>query len=231
MHGWNNLLHKIGSVTIFFILIFGFFNIFLNETCRAKNENTLYVGGNGPGNYSKINDAYNDANPGDTIFVYCGIYYERLRIKKTVNLIGEDKDTTSIIYNSKHWDPIKIWALNVVISGFKIYNPNPDLISYLTLYNGSNNVSISDCIFYNSPLHFDKGSVGICICDSSHHRISNCTFWNLPGHNPTLHIKDTIAFRHTIPLPITRLFWQSTTKYSFSKIICIYTGSIIFIFI
>ncbi|UCD13535.1 MAG: right-handed parallel beta-helix repeat-containing protein [Thermoplasmatales archaeon] len=137
---------------------------------------TLYVGGSGPGNYSKINDAYNDANPGDTIFVYSGIYYERLRIKKTVNLIGEDKDTTSIIYNSKHWDPIKIWATNAVISGFKIYNPNPDLISYLTLYNGSNNVSISDCIFYNSPLHFDKGSVGICICDSSHHRISNCTF-------------------------------------------------------
>jgi parallel beta-helix repeat protein len=138
--------------------------------------NILYVGGNGPGNYSKINDAYNDANPDDTIFVYKGTYYEKLIIEKTVKLIGEDKNSTKIIYNSKHWYPIRIKAPNVVISGFTIYNPNPDLIAYLSIYNKSYNVSISDCIFYNSPLHFDKGSVGICIADSSHNRISNCTF-------------------------------------------------------
>lgn len=50
---------------------------------------TLYVGGNGPNNYTKIQDAIDNANDGDTVFVYNGIYYERLFINKTINLIGE----------------------------------------------------------------------------------------------------------------------------------------------
>lgn len=32
----------------------------------------LYVGGSGPGNYSKIQDAIDDASKGDTVFVYNG---------------------------------------------------------------------------------------------------------------------------------------------------------------
>ena len=81
----------------------------------------LYVGGIGPGNYSKINDAYIDANSGDTIFVYSGTYYELLHLEKTVNLIGEDKDTTSIIFNGKN-PVIYIVSPDVVISGFTVYN-------------------------------------------------------------------------------------------------------------
>ena len=38
--------------------------------------NTLYVGGSGPGNYTKIQDAINDANDGDTVYVYSGFYVE-----------------------------------------------------------------------------------------------------------------------------------------------------------
>mgnify|MGYP001636576991 CR=1 FL=1 len=38
--------------------------------------NTLYVGGAGPGNYTTIQDAIDDASDGDTIVVYPGIYYE-----------------------------------------------------------------------------------------------------------------------------------------------------------
>ena len=33
----------------------------------------FYVGGNGPGNYTRIQDAIDDANNGDTVFVYEGI--------------------------------------------------------------------------------------------------------------------------------------------------------------
>jgi len=136
--------------------------------------NTLYVGGSGPGNYSTINDAYDAAFPGDTIFVFSGIYYEKLHIHKTINLIGEDKDTTSIIYNSKHPAPIIIEAPDIAISGFTLYNPNPNLVEYIRIE--GDHVLISNCIFYNSPLHFDDGSVGICILYSSYNRISNCTF-------------------------------------------------------
>ena len=36
------------------------------------NGKTLYVGGSGEGNYTKIQDAINDSSDGDTVFVYNG---------------------------------------------------------------------------------------------------------------------------------------------------------------
>jgi hypothetical protein len=58
----------------------------------------LYVGGSGPNNYTSIQDALNEANEGDTIFVYndSSPYYENLIINKSIKLIGENRDTTII---------------------------------------------------------------------------------------------------------------------------------------
>ncbi len=83
----------------------------------------LYVGGSGPGNYSKIQDAINDSNNGDTIFVFHGTYYENINIDKIINLVGEEKNSTIIDGNAKH-DVIYIGfpANNVKITGFTIRN-------------------------------------------------------------------------------------------------------------
>lgn len=70
-------------------------NLFLIENCPAAG-NTLYVGGIGPGNYTKIQDAINSASSGDIIFVFSGAYYEKLDIAKDVTIIGENKDSTFI---------------------------------------------------------------------------------------------------------------------------------------
>jgi len=74
-----------------------FYNI---EQCSMPiyNGNTLYVGGTGEGNYTRIQDAINDANDGDTIFVYDDSSpYEGFGISdKSVNLVGENKNTTII---------------------------------------------------------------------------------------------------------------------------------------
>ena len=82
-------------------------NIFSNkepQRCLPSNHSTtLYVGGSGPNNYTKIQDAINDASDGDTVFVYNDSipYYEHIIINKSINLIGEDKDTTIIAAKSK----------------------------------------------------------------------------------------------------------------------------------
>ena len=56
----------------------------------------LYVGGNGPGNFTTIQSAIDAAYSGDTIFVYNGTYYENLNIWKSLTIIGEAKNTTNI---------------------------------------------------------------------------------------------------------------------------------------
>jgi hypothetical protein len=61
-----------------------------------RSGNTLYVGGIGPGNYTSIQDAIDNASIGDTVFVYNGTYYEIITIDKSINLVGEDRYNTII---------------------------------------------------------------------------------------------------------------------------------------
>jgi len=84
---------------------------------------TLYVGGSGPGNYSTIQDAIDDAYDGDTVFVYTesSPYTENICINKTINLIGENKNTT-IIDGGGNDDVIYVSAPWVNISGLTIQN-------------------------------------------------------------------------------------------------------------
>jgi len=93
----------------------------------TSRGNWLYVGGSGPGNYTRIQDAVNDASNGDTIFVYddSAPYYENtIWINASINLIGEDKNTTIIDGKGGGGptDVIRISANKVKVTGFTIRN-------------------------------------------------------------------------------------------------------------
>ncbi|MFA5101741.1 MAG: right-handed parallel beta-helix repeat-containing protein [Candidatus Thermoplasmatota archaeon] len=83
----------------------------------------LYVGGSGPGNYTKIQDAIDNATSGDTIFVYddSSPYIERVLINKSINLVGENKDTT-MIYGSTGTAVFIQSGSQTNISGFTLTN-------------------------------------------------------------------------------------------------------------
>lgn len=83
--------------------------------------NVLYVGGTGPGNYSKIQDAVDNASDGDIIFVYSGTYYEHVNVDKSIRLVGEDKNTT-IIDGGGSGNVIKIIKNHVEIMNFTVTN-------------------------------------------------------------------------------------------------------------
>jgi len=104
-----------------------------------SSGNTLYVGGTGEGNYTKIQDAINDANDGDTVFVFNGTYYENILVNKSMNLIGENKETT-IVDGNGTGNVVIIPKSSVNISGFTIRNGN-DGINIR-----SNNCTIKDNI-------------------------------------------------------------------------------------
>jgi len=63
------------------------------EKSQSSRGDWLYVGGSGLGNYSKIQDAIDNASDEDTVFVYddSSPYYENLEIDKSIKLLGEIK--------------------------------------------------------------------------------------------------------------------------------------------
>ncbi len=94
----------------------------------TSRGNTLYVGGSGPGNYTKIQDAINDAVDGDTVFVFddSSPYYENVVVTKSINLIGENRNTT-VIDGMHKSDVIFIKSYGVYVCGFTIQNSIYDI--------------------------------------------------------------------------------------------------------
>jgi len=92
------------------------------EKQSASRGNWLYVGGSGPGNYTKIQDAIDNASDEDTVYVYNGTYNEfNISINKSIILFGEDKYLTIIDANLSG-NCIDIFSDNVTIRGFTIRN-------------------------------------------------------------------------------------------------------------
>jgi len=96
------------------------FNVdFSNTTTPMNGGNTLYVGGSGPGNYTRIQDAIDDADDGDMVFVYNKTYYENPIVDVSICLIGADRNLT-IIDGQEKGDVITLTVDGVSISGFTI---------------------------------------------------------------------------------------------------------------
>ncbi|HIH00025.1 MAG TPA: hypothetical protein HA258_05525 [Thermoplasmata archaeon] len=84
-----------------------------------STAHTLYVGGSGPGNFTKIQDAVDNASDGDIVFVYddSAPYYEDVIINVSIQLLGENRNTTSI-EGGAH--AVSIRVDGVTVSGFRI---------------------------------------------------------------------------------------------------------------
>ena len=86
------------------------------EPVKAEPK-TIHV----PIDCSTIQEAIDAASPGDTIYVYSGIYYENVIVNKAVSLIGENRSFT-IVDGSEAGNVFSITRDNVSIRGFTIKN-------------------------------------------------------------------------------------------------------------
>ena len=94
-----------------------------NSIRIISNGNTLYVGGTGPNNYTRIQEAIDNASDNDTVFVFddSSPYYEHLIVNKSISLLGENRDTT-VIDGGDSGNIIYINAQWVTVSEFSIWN-------------------------------------------------------------------------------------------------------------
>ena len=87
----------------------------VNKIC-----NTFFVNDDGDKDFTDIRSAVNNAGDGDIIYVYNGTYNENVYIYRSINLIGEKKETT--IINASESESA-IWIIlgdGIKISGFTL---------------------------------------------------------------------------------------------------------------
>jgi nitrous oxidase accessory protein len=128
-----------------------------------------------PDDYSTIQEAVNNANVGDTVFVRNGTYYENVVINKSLTLVGESKD--AIIWQNYTYVTLEISEDNVTVEGFTIFNyfevyESPPMPCCMFLN------SSSDCQIRDNEFGFDYPSYGLAIKGGSGNRIEKNTAQN-----------------------------------------------------
>jgi parallel beta-helix repeat protein len=145
-----------------------------NPILTLSNANILYVGGNGPQNYSKIQDAIDNASDGYIVFVYNGTYYENIYVNKSVGLLGENKISTIIDGQETGGHIVSILAPSVTLYSFTIQNSG-GIPNAAAIYVGSDSNQIVDNIITCTAYH---GEEGIWFSQSSSNIISKNTVEN-----------------------------------------------------
>jgi parallel beta-helix repeat protein len=135
----------------------------------------LYVGGSGPGNYTKIQDALDASVNGDTVFVYHGIYQEELWVHTEVRLIGESQNSTFLEVNETNQNNLIFIddISNITISGFTLQTvKGPGSLISLSSHHwpSASNITIRNNIFYSQ-------STGIWVHDCEHCVIEHNAFF------------------------------------------------------
>jgi len=156
------------------------------KTLPSSRGSWLYVGGSGPGNYTMIQDAIDNASEGDTMFVFSGLYMEYIYVNISIILLGENRGTT-IIDAYGIGNVTMINADNVMISGFTLqHSGNYNLYGY----SDSGVFLLSNNNIIDGNIIRDNSGACISIRDSmnnavSHNVIINSTYTGIELLNST----------------------------------------------
>ena len=133
--------------------------LFLSSKNTISFENSIndiiYVDDDGDADYTRIQDAIDNASDGDTVFVFNGNYYETLILNKSILLKGENKFTTIIdgknFINHSYGISIIHYSRNSnsEITGFTIQNFDFAIVKRAPL-GSSLYIKISDNVIINN---------------------------------------------------------------------------------
>jgi len=142
---------------------------FDNFTVSPWNDHEIVV----PDDYLTIQEAINNANEGDTVFVRNGTYYENVVVNKSISLVGENKSTT-IMDGMGTGTVIHVTAINVNISEFTIQNSGGSLPDGGIHLDGSSGSSI-----YSNTI--SNNGNGVVLSSSSGNVLNQNVITQSPG--------------------------------------------------
>jgi len=181
-------MKKTRLLPIGFLLFFWTFSFFLSPgTGEDITNHTLYIGGVGPGNFTRIQDALENVTIGGTVYVYPGRYQETLRITRPVRLLGRETNTT-IIDGKNETFVVSLEAGNSTLSGFTITH-SKQKFPFAGVYITSNYNTISNNIltdnFYGMQLGYSSQYNQI-INNTIHHNGRCGIYFNHASYNTLL---------------------------------------------
>lgn len=158
----KQIIGRIIIITVLFIFAFA---------VKEATAKTITVDDDGGADYEKIQDAIDNATEGDTVRVWEGTYYENVVVNKTVSLVGNGSEETTIVAGGIH-SVVWVEADWVNISGFGVRKSGEDDLggAGINIHVSSNN-NISNCNAYNINL-------GVLLFRSSNNKISNNNAYN-----------------------------------------------------
>ena len=151
----------------------------------ASNGNWWYVGGGGPGNFTRIQDAIDNASAGDTVFVYddAAPYVENIVVDVSISLVGEQKSSTIINgstnasgENMTDWFGVWITADNVTVRGFTVQgcnlsgvflSSNHSTISDTIVSQNKNNGITIGCLNVSQPYNCRENTLRNCLIEQN----------------------------------------------------------------
>jgi parallel beta-helix repeat protein len=147
----------------------GLFILIPVEEMRVLGDTIIVDDDGTPGvdcNYTSIQEGIVAANPGDTVFVKNGTYYENVVVNKVLSLVGENNVTT-MIDGSENLDVVKIVADWVNLTGFSILNSEKDKV-----YSGVKLNNVDNCRIVDNNILYNYYS-GIFLSGSNNNIVSN----------------------------------------------------------
>jgi parallel beta-helix repeat protein len=176
----------ISLYVLFLITTTGMIGFFVYEGTfnngNVSAPKTIIVDSNGQGNYTDIQTAIDNAEDGDTIYVWAGYYNENITVNKGISLIGNGTSNTTI-NGSGHQDAIKIIADDVNITGFTLLWGYTSVIRLIDVenckidnnhcFNNMNVIYLQASSNNSIELNICKGRNGISLINSNFNNITN----------------------------------------------------------
>jgi parallel beta-helix repeat protein len=149
-------LRRKAASEIFLALLFSGVFILAFNIQQVKAEPTTIIV---PDDYSTIQEAINNANPGDTVSVKAGLYHEQVVLRKPLSLVGENAASTIIEGGETFGAVVRVTGNSINISGFTVQNsPIGDVGIWL---DHSTNCAVSRCEVRNIGTSNAVGGAGI----------------------------------------------------------------------